>query len=134
MAPKRRHMDELMPPCKEVEFYQVNTKRSGTRIKSRTVGVSKSPRRPKRSRPLDLSAPPPPLPLPQVFPSSAGPSQGSSADVHDLPWADEGSQSMDNAFSPPQKIKKRSGKVGVAQETLCMFPSNELSPPPWAFL
>jgi hypothetical protein len=37
---------------------------------------------------------------------------------------------MDNAFSPPQKIKKRSGKVGVAQETLCMFPSNEPSDSP----
>src|ERR1700721_3376889 len=105
MAPKRGRMADE-PPCKEVEFYYATTKRSGTRIKCRTVGVSNSPKRQKRPRRLDLSAPP--LPLPQAFPSSAGPSQWSSPDVGDLSWADEGTYSVDYDFSPPPKTKKRS--------------------------
>jgi hypothetical protein len=113
MAPKRKIVDG--PSCREVEFVEVISKRSGTSIKSRAVGIVKSPRRPKRFKLADGSRLPP---APKFFPPSAGPSQGVHGDVGDLPLADDDPhymdepQDIDHDLSHHQKTKKRSGKVG----------------------
>jgi hypothetical protein len=104
MPPKRRRIfDE--PLGREVEFVEVSSKRLGTRVKSRRVGLVSSPRKPKRSRHLDASRQS--LPPPKLSPPSAGSSQRGLDDMYDFPSVDDNPDWLAN--DPPKT--KKPGKV-----------------------